>query len=260
MRARPRRETPQLDTATPDGPTHESPPPRATLRASGSSKRQETVLLNASVGVQRVIGRVRRPSSQESIASGTHSLSASGSAPRPATRWHRLITLLRSQRRRRTIALPIRGDPAPSAIRAALRHLGHERTVAVAVAGIVLGASFLSVAPGRPGGDTGGPSGDGPGARASGSAARSVTTTTGTAASSPRTPRTRPTSTADLRRPAAPAENVVEVPVRLEHVKDAAAVVARPSPTRRPSRDPSSTTARCSSRSRSTRPSPTAAP
>ena len=46
--------------------------------------------------------------------------------------------------------------------------LGHERTVAVAVAAIVLGASFLSVAPGRPGGangGTGGPTGDGPEAR-----------------------------------------------------------------------------------------------
>jgi murein DD-endopeptidase MepM/ murein hydrolase activator NlpD len=43
--------------------------------------------------------------------------------------------------------------------------LGHERTVAIAVAGIVLGASFLSVGTGRTNGDTGGPSGDGPAPR-----------------------------------------------------------------------------------------------
>jgi murein DD-endopeptidase MepM/ murein hydrolase activator NlpD len=50
-------------------------------------------------------------------------------------------------------------------IRGLVSRLGHERTVAIAVAGIVLGASFLSVAPGRSSGDTGGPTGDGPEAR-----------------------------------------------------------------------------------------------
>jgi murein DD-endopeptidase MepM/ murein hydrolase activator NlpD len=39
--------------------------------------------------------------------------------------------------------------------------LGHERVIGVAVAGIVLAASFLSVTPGRANGDTGGPNGDG---------------------------------------------------------------------------------------------------
>ena len=39
--------------------------------------------------------------------------------------------------------------------------LGHERVVAVAAAAILLSASFMSVGPGRPSGDTGGPSGDG---------------------------------------------------------------------------------------------------
>jgi murein DD-endopeptidase MepM/ murein hydrolase activator NlpD len=46
-------------------------------------------------------------------------------------------------------------------VRRLVAGLGHERTVAVAVAGIVLGASFLSVGPGRPNGDTGGPTGNG---------------------------------------------------------------------------------------------------
>jgi murein DD-endopeptidase MepM/ murein hydrolase activator NlpD len=43
--------------------------------------------------------------------------------------------------------------------------LGHERVVAIAAAGILLTASFMSVTPGGPKGDTGGPSGDGPGPR-----------------------------------------------------------------------------------------------
>jgi murein DD-endopeptidase MepM/ murein hydrolase activator NlpD len=46
-------------------------------------------------------------------------------------------------------------------IRRIARELGHERLVAVAVAGIVLGASFLSVTPVRSSGATGGTSGDG---------------------------------------------------------------------------------------------------
>ena len=56
----------------------------------------------------------------------------------------------------RTTAVPFR--------RAALA-LGHERMLGVAVAGIVLAASFLSVTPGRASGDTGGPTGDGPAPR-----------------------------------------------------------------------------------------------
>ncbi|MEO5886002.1 MAG: LysM peptidoglycan-binding domain-containing protein [Candidatus Limnocylindrales bacterium] len=53
-------------------------------------------------------------------------------------------------------------------IRDAIRRMGHERVVAVAVAAIVLGASVASVAPGGlggPRGDTGGPTGDGPSSR-----------------------------------------------------------------------------------------------
>jgi murein DD-endopeptidase MepM/ murein hydrolase activator NlpD len=75
---------------------------------------------------------------------------------------------LRSHRSRpkRTLALPTLALPRAFSLRTALVRLGHERTVAVAVAGIVLGASFLSVAPGRAGGgDTGGPTGDGPAPR-----------------------------------------------------------------------------------------------
>jgi murein DD-endopeptidase MepM/ murein hydrolase activator NlpD len=121
-------------------------------------------LLNASVGVQRVIGRVRRPTSLESMRvarTATRSRPTSP-APDPMASTH---LRSRSHRRRRTFLLPSIAVLRPFPIRAALGRLGHERTVAVAIAGIVLGASFLSVAPGGLGGDTGGPNGDGPAPR-----------------------------------------------------------------------------------------------
>ena len=121
-------------------------------------------MLNASVGVQRVIGRVRRSSSQEStrVVSTPPRNRASYPTRDPMATTH---LHLRSNRRRRTYALPSVAIPRTFPVRAALRWLGHERTVAVAIAGIVLGASFLSVAPGSPRGDTGGPTGDGPSPR-----------------------------------------------------------------------------------------------
>ena len=160
MRARPRRETPSSKPRPRTGPFTSPPIPRASPSASGSSKRQETVLLNASVGVQRVIGRVRRSSSQESTRVVQHSLSQPGQSPDPRPDGFD-SSLLRSHRRRRTFVLPALALPRHLAMprlaiprhlsfRTTLRRLGHERMVAIAVAGIVLGASFLSVAPGRP--------------------------------------------------------------------------------------------------------------
>jgi murein DD-endopeptidase MepM/ murein hydrolase activator NlpD len=126
--------------------------------------------------------------------------------------------LLRSQRRRRTIALPTLVIPRHLPIRTALRQLGHERTVAVAVAAIVLGASFLSVSPGSPSGDTGGPTGDGPAPRLGiggpvGDDGDGYGRVVASYAEEP----------AD-ENAAAPAD-AVEFPVRLEHVKDAAAAI-----------------------------------
>ncbi len=118
-------------------------------------------MLNASVGVQRVIGRVRRSSSQESTRVVSTPLRSRANYPTrdPMATTH---LHLRSNRRRRTFVLPSVAIPRRFPLRATLAQLGHERTVAVAIAGIVLGASFLSVAPGGPRGDTGGPNGDGP--------------------------------------------------------------------------------------------------
>ena len=116
-------------------------------------------MLNASVGVQRVIGRLRRPSmlppEPSSIlemrrrAAARHLRDGVGAATASA----RLIP--HGHRRRRSLALPT------VALRSFVFGMGHEKTVAVAVAGIVLGASVLSVGTSQPTGDTGGPTGEG---------------------------------------------------------------------------------------------------
>jgi murein DD-endopeptidase MepM/ murein hydrolase activator NlpD len=129
----------------------------------GPSSRQETVLLNASVDVQRVIGRLRRPSSprtdpatilqRRSLTAARHvrtGLGTAATSARAASRAH-----------------PVR-PPITLRLAAALSYLnrlGHERTVALAAAGILLGASVLSVAPAVRGGATGGPIGNGSEAR-----------------------------------------------------------------------------------------------
>jgi murein DD-endopeptidase MepM/ murein hydrolase activator NlpD len=63
-------------------------------------------------------------------------------------------------RQRRSLALPTVALPTV-ALRSFVFGMGHEKTVAVAVAGIVLGASVLSIGTSRPTGDTGGPTGEG---------------------------------------------------------------------------------------------------
>ncbi len=131
-------------------------------------------MLNASVGVQRVIGRLRRPESQEPTPATTLQYRSRAAARRvrlgvdtaAASAW----SLPNGTRRRRAFVRPsitLPAIPRPSLpTLAVLGRMGHERTVAVAVAGIVLGASVLSIAPGgAPSGDTGGPTGNGPAPR-----------------------------------------------------------------------------------------------
>jgi murein DD-endopeptidase MepM/ murein hydrolase activator NlpD len=128
-------------------------------------------LLNASVGFQRVIGRLRRPESQEPTPAITlqHRSRAAARQVRmgvdSAAASARLLPR-GVHHRRRTLGRPSISMPALPRLSlptlAVLGRMGHERTVAVAVAGIVLGASVLSIAPGgAPSGDTGGPTGDG---------------------------------------------------------------------------------------------------
>ena len=246
MRARPRRESPQLETATPDGPFHESPPQARPPAPRVRPNRQETVLLNASVGVQRVIGRVRRSSSQESTRVVRTPTRSRVHVTRPATRWHRPISICDPTRRRRTFVLPslaaLRGlRPIP--IRAALRRLGHERTVAVAVAGIVLGASFLSVAPAGPVATPAAPPATDP-HPARRSADRSVTTATATAAWRRTTPTRPPTRRRGRcrRRRRARARRERPTPTRGPRRRRSGRAGDRPG--HRPSKAPSSTTGR----------------
>jgi murein DD-endopeptidase MepM/ murein hydrolase activator NlpD len=136
-------------------------------------------LLNASVGVQRVLGRVRRSSIDSMTAIPTIRPRMPARASRSRYGYRASPHLYPApRRRRRTFVLPsfsfdlrslaihrpsVRGvsRALPRATRHAFATLGHERIVAIATAAIVLSASFLSVAPGGPSGDTGGPSGDG---------------------------------------------------------------------------------------------------
>ncbi|MGK2851925.1 MAG: peptidoglycan DD-metalloendopeptidase family protein [Candidatus Limnocylindrales bacterium] len=129
-------------------------------------------MLNASVGVQRVMGRLRRPqisepptptipettlrvrsrSAARQVRDGMGAASETARylpAPRPRRRLHLFGAL----------GIPVYG------LTDAIRRLGHERAVGLAVAVIVLSASFASVAPGAASGDTGGPTGDGPAPR-----------------------------------------------------------------------------------------------
>ena len=120
-------------------------------------------MLNASVGVQRVIGRLRRtpspgPTPAEKL--GTKSLAAARHVRAGVGTVAESAQLLPRGRTRRHIAIP----SLPT--RVVIRRVGHDRVVALAVAGIVVGASALSILPaGGSTGDTGGPTGDGPAPR-----------------------------------------------------------------------------------------------
>ena len=150
-------------------------------------------MLNASVGVQRVLGRVRRTSLDSIIAMPRPNRSRSSAdadrtqhgyvltsrhiypLPRPRRRRLTLLPALvlhrpqlavrrPSLRLRRFSTREIAWILSP-VVRRSMAGIGHDRVVAIAAAGILLSASFLSVTPGGPRGDTGGPTGDGPGPR-----------------------------------------------------------------------------------------------
>jgi len=118
-------------------------------------------LLNASVGVQRAIGRLRRPPSSRASSVTTVAVS--------------LAAALHLQRRFRAVAAATRlaprhdrlargiaaAHPTRHARRSLIARIGHDRTVALAAAGILLGASIVSVSASRPLPATGGPTGPG---------------------------------------------------------------------------------------------------
>ena len=120
-------------------------------------------MLNASVGVQRVLGRLRRPQNlrpSSATTLQTRSLAAAHQAKRGL---HSLVAASHLVPARDRRAGPERAAGAHR--RSFIGRLGPDRAVAVAVAGILLGASVVSVSAGRPAPGTGGPTGDGPAPR-----------------------------------------------------------------------------------------------
>jgi murein DD-endopeptidase MepM/ murein hydrolase activator NlpD len=118
-------------------------------------------LLNASVGVQRAIGRLRRPPSSRASSARTAAVS--------------LGAALHLQRRFRAVAAASRlapgfdrtargvaaAHPTRQARISLIARVGHDRAVALVAAAILLGASVVSVSAGRPAPATGGPTGPG---------------------------------------------------------------------------------------------------
>jgi murein DD-endopeptidase MepM/ murein hydrolase activator NlpD len=116
-------------------------------------------LLNASVGVQRALGRLRRPP-----INGAASASNVQVRSRAAARRVQRDSLAFAGSLRPTA--PLDGRLAAIAVAAAGRRslfarLGPDRTVAVVVAGILLGASVISVSASGPAPSIGGPTGRG---------------------------------------------------------------------------------------------------
>ena len=127
-------------------------------------------MLNASVGFQRVIGRLRRPS----ILEPDPALTAPDPERAAARQVRSSISAVAAAARQLTVSHPASPTLATPRYRARSRSLGHaarreraglltrlgpDRVVGLAVAGIVLGASVISVS-------AGGPGPNGPGRRA----------------------------------------------------------------------------------------------
>ena len=118
-------------------------------------------MLNASVGVQRAITRLRRPPSSRasSVTTAAVSLAAALNLPR---RVRAVVAASRlAPRHDRAVRAFAAAHPTRHARISLITRIGHDRTVALAVAAIVLGASVVSVSASRPIPATGGPTGPG---------------------------------------------------------------------------------------------------
>jgi murein DD-endopeptidase MepM/ murein hydrolase activator NlpD len=116
-------------------------------------------LLNASVGVQRVVGRLRRPQghgrpSAASLRTGGHA-----AALQVQRVVHTVVVASRLTPERESTLVVERPGREPR--RPLLWRLGHEKAVATAVAGILIGASLVSLSGGRTATATGGTDGAG---------------------------------------------------------------------------------------------------
>jgi len=118
-------------------------------------------LLNASVGVQRAIGRLRRPPSSRASSATTVAVSLAA-ALHLQRRFRALAAASRLVPRHDRMARGIAAaHPTRQARLSLIARIGHERTVALTAAAILLGASFISVSATRPAPATGGPTGPG---------------------------------------------------------------------------------------------------
>jgi murein DD-endopeptidase MepM/ murein hydrolase activator NlpD len=130
-------------------------------------------LLNASVGFQRVLGRLRRPSSpvdEASIASQIQDRShAAAHHVRARVGSAAASSYTSTRRRRRSLAgFRLRRPVLRTRTLSEMLHaIGHDRVVALVVVAIVVGASALSLGPTSTAeaGDIGGPTGAGDGSR-----------------------------------------------------------------------------------------------
>ena len=134
-------------------------------------------MLNASVGFQRVLGRLRRPPDHRPSSETTIQLRSHAAAHQMRLGLHSIVAASRLVPTRHRRRAATRGAAARNLAmrnvaterRSLIGRLGHDRAIAVVVAGILLGASVVNVSAGRPapasGGPTGGPIGDGPGPR-----------------------------------------------------------------------------------------------
>jgi hypothetical protein len=111
----------------------------------------ETVLLHATVGVQRVLARLRPDTTRPRVASRTHQRSLHAA---------RVVQAHLDGTRRVTVRV------APAGLLRRVRHPGitAQRALPIGVGSLVLAASFASYLPAS-GGPTGGPTGDGPDVR-----------------------------------------------------------------------------------------------
>ncbi len=144
-------------------------------------------MLNASVGFQRVLGRLRRPPNDPTANDAPRTARSRAVASKARRGLHLVVVASRLAPVRELPARTSAPNPAPISAAAALTsapmtaaktivpspgprrswigRLGPDRVVAVAVAGILLGASLISITGTQAAASTGGTNGDGPAPR-----------------------------------------------------------------------------------------------
>ena len=126
-------------------------------------------MLNASVGFQRVLERVRRPLKHGPASDAPREARRFAVAPKLRHGVHVVVAAsrlapVREQRATVVAAAPVvvaRTETPAQPRRTLISRLGHERSVAMVVVAIVVGASVISVSAGHPAGPTGNTNGAG---------------------------------------------------------------------------------------------------